>query len=309
MEAVQVHSRTFPPRPSITRDEQFGWCVSVAGGELLAVDEHLEDLARFKLPSDAIGVHGVRPDLGACVVSCHTRVALVDRSGSTAWEVSHPGWGGDSERGSAWFSADGQHVWAHVPTERDPDEWLLLNAASGAITGRSQLRCYSAGSDPIRHPDGEHIGLSVGEGQDGSETYFGRVEGGVPVVERFDDRSRVLAGFSQDGRFFLTTPHTDSAASVHRFPDGDVVARLEPDAALGPGDAFNFFGGFVGEDRVVLTSATASDVFLARAPYLTDVESMQLPMRRPDNLLVAISGGFLTSDWTTGETILWRLID
>ena len=255
------------------------------------------------------GYTGSGPTFGACVVSCQARVALVDRAGSTAWEVSHPGWGGDSERGSAWFSADGQHVWAHVPTERDPDEWLLLDAASGAVTGRSRLRCYSAGSDPIRHPDGQHLGLSVGEGQDGSETYFGHVQAGEPVVERFDDRSRVLAGFSQDGRFFLTTPHNTGAVSVHRFPDGAVVARLEPDAVVRPDEEFNFFGGFVDLDRVVLTSANGDDIFLAHAPSLTHAEAMRLPNRRADNLLVAISGGFLTSDWTTGETIIWQLND
>jgi hypothetical protein len=308
---VDVHldvSRRLAPRSALTRDENFGWCVDSADGDLLALDDRLRDIARFRLPEDALGKHGISPDRQTATVSARSRVVVVDRAGSTVWEVPHASWGGgDSQRGSCWFSADGRFVWAHVPTDDGPDEWLLLGAKSGTTAGRVRLSCYSAGSDVIRHPDGNHVGLSVGEGQDGSETYFGRVQGGSPAVDRLDDRSRVLVAFSPDGDRFLTTAHSSGPLQLHRSSDHAVVAALEPEAAFDGDDAFDFFGGFVGPELMLFTSVESDDVFVASVPDLGDVQRLQVPMRRAGDPLFVIPGGFLVSDPATGETTVWRL--
>lgn len=279
-----------------------------ADGDLIAIDHHLQDLARFRLPEDALGNHAIAPDLGLAAISGRSRVVAIDRAGRQVWEVPHPSWGrGDSERGACWFSADGQSVWAHVPTTNGPDEWHLLDA-KGRLRGRVPLSCYSAGSNVIRHPDGNRVGLSVGEGQDGSETYFGRLEDGQPVVERLDDRSRVLAAFSPDGDHFLTTPHTSGPIQLHRVSDRAVIASLDPESVFDDDeDAFDLFAGFVRQDLVLFTAAECDEVFVARVPTLDNIESIQVPDRGAGEFVAAIPDGLLASDWVSGQTTIWRL--
>jgi len=307
--AQLVVARTLPARSVVVRDERFGWVVGSPDGELRALDDRLADLARFRLPRDALGAHGVSPDLDVAAVAATSRVVAIDRAGNVVWEVAHLPWGrGGSERGSCWFSADGLYIWAHVPSNDGPDEWLLIDARDGALAGRSRLSCYSAGSRVIRHPDGRRVGLSVGEGQDGSETYFGWVADGEPIVERFDDRSRVLVAFSPDGRHFMTTPHSVGPIRLHRVSDGESVASLDPGDVL-PGDQpFDLYGGFVDGATVLFASPERDEVFTARLPDLDGVASIDLPIRRAGQFVGAFRGGVLTSDWATGETMVWRLV-
>ena len=308
MHVIRESSRRLEPRSEISRDDRFGWCVSSAGGDLTALDDELRDLARFRLPNDSLGTPAVSPDLRVAAISAESRVVVVGPEGLTTWEVPHPSWGrGDSERGSCWFSDDGRIVWAHVPTEDGPDEWLLIDAESGAISGRASLSCYSAGSSVIRHPDGIHVGMSVGEGQDGSETYFGRVEDDSPIVQRLDDRSRVLVSFSDDGAHFLTTPHSSGPLEIHSFPDGRVVGSVEPDATLEVDDEFDLFGGFIGPDLVLFTSVGRDDVVVSPAHDLGNSQVVPMPIARAGTFLWVVSGRFLVSDWLTGETTVWRL--
>ena len=307
MRAVLESSRRLPPRSVIARDEQFGWCVSSADGDLIGIDDHLQDLARFRLPEDALGSHAVSPDLRLAAISARSRVVAIDRTGRQVWEMPHPAWGrGDSDRGACWFSADGRYVWAHVPTASGPDEWLLLDA-KGGLLGTAPLSCHSAGSRVVRHPDANRVGLSVGEGQDGSETYFGRVDGGQPFVERLDDRSRVLVSFSPDGDYFLTTPHSIGPLQLHRVVDRTVVASLEPESAFDDEEAFDLFGGFVSEDLLLFTAEECDDVFVAQVPTLDNIESIAVPDRGAGEFVEAVPGGFLTSDWVSGQTTVWRL--
>jgi hypothetical protein len=183
----------------------------------------------------------------------------------------------------------------------------LIEASTGARVGQVPLACYSAGSSVIRHPDGNRVGLSVGEGQDGSETYFGLVKDGQPVVERLDDRSRVLAAFSPDGYYFLTTPHSEGALQLHRVSDGAVITSLDAEAALGAEDEFDYHGGFVDLSLVLFTAAERDEVFLAGVPDLDNVQTLTLSLKRAGELVEVFPGGFLTSDWTTGETALWHV--
>jgi hypothetical protein len=291
------------------RDERFGWVVTCPDNDLWAIDRRLADLARFRLPDDALGTHGIRPDLQIAAVSAKSRVVAIDRAGVVVWELPHPAWGrGDSERGSCWFSDDGLYVWAHVPTAHGPDEWLLLRTETGAVAGRSNLSCYSAGSRSIRHPDGVHVGLLVGEGQDGSNNYLGRVEGGTPTVDRLDDPSRVLVSFSPDGRYFMTTPHADGPIQIHRFSDRVVVGNLEPGAVFSGDEGFDFYGGFIDDEVVVLTARELDAILVATVPGFDEVHTVGLPIRRAGEFVDVFPGGLLTSDWNTGQTMTWRLV-
>jgi hypothetical protein len=242
-------------------------------------------------------------------VSAAARVVVIDRHGREQWAFHHPSWGrGDSERGSCWFSDDGVVVWAHVPTEDDPDEWVVLEARTGRLIVRAPLQCYAAGSDPIRHPDATFQGLSVGEGQDGSETYWGRLEDDHLVVHRLDDRSRVLIDVSPNGRWFLTTPHGDGPVQVHRVPDGDVVATLDPETVLDEDDGWDFFGGFFDDEMIVLTSSERDSLVVARSPGLDAWEVVPMPISRAGDGLRVAPGRILTAGWLDGVVDLWELV-
>ena len=218
-------------------DDHFGFSASLPTGKLIALDADLRNLASFPLPPDALGVHGVGPDLDRAVVSGKSRIVAIDQSGRELWQVPHQQWGGgdreggsgDSESGSCAFDSDAQLVWAHVPSARGADQLILIDAADGSMSGAVELACCAAGSRFIRHPNNVDIALEVGEGQDGSDIYLARVEGGAPSVRRVGDGTRVLAGFSLDGSMFLTVPHDDGPLLLHRFPEGEVIARREFD--------------------------------------------------------------------------------
>ena len=194
------------------------------------------------------------PDLEFVAISDRERVLLADRRGRTVWQFPHPAWGqGDSESGSCWVSPDGRHVWATTPAADGPDEWVVLDASSGRVLCVSPLQTMAAASTPIPHPDGQHVGLSVGEGQDGAEVYWGRWENGHEVVTRLDDRSRVLIDVRPSGGEFLTTPHSDSdgAIAIHEFPGGRVLARLSAADVLEEEDWFDFSAGYVSDDLIL----------------------------------------------------------
>ena len=308
VEIRRVAARQFAPSTYVWR-ELSGWAACSQDGPLTLLDDDLRDLVSFPLPSDAIGVHGVAPDGTTAVVSANARVVVIDRHGREQWAFHHPSWGrGDSERGSCWFSEDGLVVWAHVPTEDDPDEWVVLEARTGQLIARAQLQCYAAGSEPIRQREGAFQGLSVGEGQDGSETYWGRLEDDRLVVHRLDDRSRVLIDVSPDGRWFLTTPHGDGPVQVHRVPDGDVVATLDPEMVLDQDDGWDFFGGFYDDETIVLTSSEQDALIVARSPGLDAWEEVPMPTSRAGGGLRVTRGRVLTAGWLDGLVEVWELV-
>jgi hypothetical protein len=308
VEIRRIANRTLAPSTYIWR-ELSGWGARSPDGVLTLLDDDLEDVVSFPLPADAAGVDGIARDGTAAVVSANARVVVIDRHGQEQWAFHHPSWGrGDSERGSCWFSADGVEVWAHVPTEDDPDEWVVLEARTGRLIARAPLQCYAAGSDPIRHPDGSFQGLSVGEGQDGSESYWGRLEDDRLVVHRLDDRSRVLIDVSPNGRWFLTTPHGDGPVQVHRVPDGDVVATLGPETVLDQDDGWDFFGGFFDDETIVLTSSDQDALVVARSPGLDAWETVPMPISRAGDGLRVAPGRILTAGWLDGVVDLWELV-
>ncbi|GGQ35025.1 hypothetical protein GCM10010266_68020 [Streptomyces griseomycini] len=122
------------------------------------------------------------------------------------WPSSRAEYGGDRDHryvssGSAAFSADGAFVWArlHGPLAhgepdrgRGAEEWLVSHDADGTVLARARTGTAAAGSVHVAHPDPGQMGLTIGEGQEGSPLHWGRWDGQALAVERFNDEDRVL---------------------------------------------------------------------------------------------------------------------
>lgn len=58
------------------------------------------------------------------------------------------------------------------------DHWLVLDSGDGSVLPETSIDAVGVGAEHFRHPDGVHVGLSVGEGQDGALVFWGRIEHG-----------------------------------------------------------------------------------------------------------------------------------
>ncbi|WP_406379587.1 hypothetical protein [Streptomyces sp. NBC_01618] len=170
----------------------------------MAFDPDAGDAAeavRFPAPwPRRFGTANVSPDGGTAVFAGVHAVRCVDAAGATRWEVRHGCSSGECplihasfdeyaaddehaypDSGSAAVSADGKLVWAHVRgpfaddgEEADDDElWLVIDAADGRVLGRAATGTVASGSFHTPHPDPAQMGLSIGEGEEGSPALWG----------------------------------------------------------------------------------------------------------------------------------------
>lgn len=308
LEALQIAEADFGARAFANRLPEVGWLVTSGAGALSVVDERLVEVARFNRRSTWRGHHWVTPDLERAVLSERDRVSMIDAAGGEVWTTTHHPWGDrGSETGSCWISNDGRHVWATVPSADGPDEWWVLDAGDGRVLGKAPLSCYAAGSHPISHPDGRHVGLSVGEGQDGADVYWAWWEG-EPRVTRLNARDRVLCAVRPNGRDFLATPHGcgSKAITVHVFPGGEVRARLDPNGILEDGDWFDFQAGYVTNDVVLVGSVEGERHFALAADTLAPVDEVAYPTNAAKGgISTSGRGTWLTADYLTGRHQLW----
>jgi hypothetical protein len=188
---------------------------------------------------------------------------------------------------------------------------MVIDAAGGRVLGSSPLRCRAAGSHPVPHPDGRHVGLSVGEGQDGAEIYWGHWEDDRPVVERLDDRSRVLMDVRPSGTGYLTTPHpSGESIALHEFPSGRVFASLAESAVLEQDDYFDLPAGYVNDEMVLVASVVRQEHLLLGAQTLAPVGVVAYPpAHAKDCVTPSGRGTWMTSDYVSGNHHLWRLAE
>jgi hypothetical protein len=311
--AERIASAALPPKSFARRLPGVGWIVQTPRPDVVILDERLIEVKRFTLSSAWRASHWVTPDLAFLAVSDRAAVLLADDRGRVVWRTAHHPWGGgDSESGSCWVSPDGEHLWATTPTPTGADQWLVLDSSDGRILGSTQLQCYAAGSNPIPHPDRRHVGLSVGEGQDGSEVYWGRWDDGRPVVLRLDDRSRVLTDVRPSGGQYLTTPHSNLSGRivVHAFPNGRVVGELSPEGLIAENDWFDFAAGYISEDLILVGSTEEQKHIVLSADSLAPIGTVEYPTgSAKEDITTTGMGAWLTSDYLSGRHELWRLGD
>ncbi|MFI6645674.1 hypothetical protein [Streptomyces sp. NPDC050504] len=205
------------------------------------------------------GTWEVAPDAGLAVFAGVHAVCAVEPSGAVRWEVRHgcrysgcrdihESYAEYADRpdhrypesGSVGFSADGRLVWAHIhgplpEGELFPDtadEWLVIDAGTGRVLGRTDARAGAAGSLHFPHPtDPRQMALSIGEGQDGASLRWGRWDGRALTVDCLDD-DLCLLGLSPSGDRLMTVSHDQDSLAVRtvRGSRGAAVDRLEWDA-------------------------------------------------------------------------------
>ena len=219
----------------------------------------ITDAANLKPDSCAVA-----PDLSRAVYATPNRVNCIDRDGSTLWQLDFPP--ASSERPNAFnrcdFSLDGRVVWVYRPdgmarNDAGADRWLAVDTGTGHILAQADLGSVGHGGEHIAHPDGVHMLLDVGEGQDGARVYRGRLDGDRIELFEYEWGNRVLVSTTSDGSHLMTVDHDNTDAAFHTYPDGAVVARV-PIQALGyePFEAFiEYAGGYIDGSTAVVTVA------------------------------------------------------
>lgn len=285
------------------------------------------------------------PDAQFVVVCDQRELRAVNADGTVRWRLEHPCWGCAGaidhrsepacrgiDGGSAYVSADGAVVWAHVVSEWDEDDesgeqLLVLDAATGAVLGSAGLGGGTAGSGLLLHPDGRQAVLSVGFGQDGSACLLGRWDGTSLTLTEFEDTDRIAVDLDPDGGLLLTTPHSDRYLALYQVPEtnwsvrlaaadvadhvaANVVADVAADQDVSVG--WDYAGAFVDADTFIAVLDTHSPEHL-RAHWLLDRASGPLgPVAYPGSSAGEMVGlvGLGEGSWATvddqGSVRLWR---
>ncbi|MEW1635178.1 hypothetical protein AB0469_13975 [Streptomyces sp. NPDC093801] len=226
------------------------------------------------------GVPSVSPDGSFAVFSGQRAVRAVGAGGELLWEYRHACWGpelghphsGDeqevcrgSEHGSCRVSDDGRLVWAHVVTGDGEDDWqelwVVLDARDGRELARVPLDSAAEGSHHLSHPDGIHMGLSIGMGQDGVLLHWARWDGErLTEWDLNENLDRILIDVHPGHAGYLTVEHYGSDLELHAL-DGDVLASAEPeDGAAGAPASWDYGCGFV-DAGTVIASVPDDDEF------------------------------------------------
>jgi hypothetical protein len=171
-------------------------------------------------------------------ISTSDFLVCLDRAGVELWRFDFgPGNGVvGSARTNCRFSLDGNVVWLYRPDlysgHGETDRWFALDAADGAILGDAALPTVGGhGGSQLIHPDGVHVFLQVGCGQDGCFVFKGWIEGGVtsvpwPVGEGSDHRDRWIAALSPDGGQIMAFECDDEVVTFRDCASGAVQWQI-----------------------------------------------------------------------------------
>ncbi|GIJ99684.1 hypothetical protein Aspvir_003685 [Aspergillus viridinutans] len=229
----------------------------------------LEPAATYRVESSGKElIHAVAPNLDRAVYITSHSVVCISQNSDLLWRY-------DLEPRSTQryvphsncvFSLDGAWVWVYRPdamADRGPDILVVLRAETGEEVARTELDSVGQGARLALHPDGRHILLDVGEGQDGVKLYRAALTGGDIDLHSYGWDDRCLVDLSPDGRRFMTVHHSRYDIAFHVFPRGEVVLRL-PVEAFGyeygdDGACTHWNGGFLNADIAVITIAGEKD--------------------------------------------------
>ncbi|MEV8529046.1 hypothetical protein AB0451_33680 [Streptomyces sp. NPDC052000] len=321
--------------------------------EVVAVDVDQPDAgqgAEIRFPAPwprRFGTVTVSPERDAAVFAGVHAVRSVDATGATRWEVRHGCWGGcpllhvsfdeyadDSDHlyadsGSAAVSADGELVWSHVRgplasdgnTEDDQELWVVLDAVAGRAVGRVNTGTVASCSEHTSHPDPSQMGLSLGEGEEGSPVLWGRWDGQQVTAEQIGTE-RILLAVSPSGRRLLTVPVGQWSLSLHQLEHSSKVAReldatdavpAHPQTTGKDRVYWDFEAAFVDEDTIVAGTSECDAQYGSVRHWLVDVKGMDLlgeisypvPVSAPAR---AAGGGRWYTISKDGTTVrLWEL--
>lgn len=179
---------------------------------------------------DEILHHHAAPDLGHAVYTTRNSVVCIGRNGDLLWcyELEPHSTVLHGHIPDCVFSLDGTMVWVYRPdaiANRGDDKWVVLSADTGEVVAEVFLGTVGHAGRHVQHPDGRHVLLDVGEGQDGTRIFRATVTGDHFDFYMYEWVDRVLMDIGRDGRYFMTVPYTRLDVAFHAFPDGEVVLR------------------------------------------------------------------------------------
>jgi hypothetical protein len=281
-------------------------------GELLVVDHQLQPLWRLQVPAAAgwDGIHAVAGDLSLAALSLEEHVLLLDGAGRQLALLPHQPTG-PYDQGCCVFADDGRHLWATVTWvdvihEVPPrlgeggDELWLIDLATRSVVDRRRLDTGAAVCLPVRHPDGQTIGLCLIEAEEGgSDLFWARVDGGRISLRHSPDRHHIQVAVHPGGGEYLTTPNIDAGAANelrrHRFVDDQPIEALPLPAsvALGQEVWWDDYAGYL-TDELILAGTTGPErhVLVQRQPL-----RLLASVAYPAGLVVSLGGRKLADGW------------
>jgi hypothetical protein len=267
--------------------------------ELLVVDAELEPTWHMRLPSAWGGRHAVTESLSRVALSLRDEVLLLTGAGDEVARLAHPAWGrGASESGCCRFSHDQQYLWATAPTQGGSDELWLVDANEGQLLDRRPLDAWCAGCDSVEHPDKRTIGLSIGEGQEGSFIRWAHPERGRIELRISQTIDRVLVDVHPTGTEYLSTPHGNTEADElmrHRFVDDGPLGSLSAWDAFPFGGEWDLSAGYLTHDLILAGVAPSERHLLVQREPMALLGAIGYPgSSTPGEIVSPRAGTWLT---------------
>ncbi|MEU6194564.1 hypothetical protein [Streptomyces sp. NPDC047061] len=235
-----------------------------------------------------------------------------------------------SDSGSVALPSDGRLVWAHLigplgadeVTEDKEELWVVLDTVTGEVLGRVNTKTVASNSEHTTHPDPTQMGLSIGEGEEGSPVLWGRWDGQQLIAEQIGIE-RVLLDVSPGGQHLLTVPVGQWSLSLHQVEDGSLLRELSaqdnlpthPQSTGGDRVYWDYGAAFVNEDLIVAGTSECDVRYGTVRHWLVDVPGMSLqdeisypfPVWGPAHS--AGGGAWYTVSKDRTSVNLWQLAD
>jgi hypothetical protein len=309
-----------------------------SGHRLVLLDRALAPVARVPAPSSDGGLGwAVSADGSLAAVAGLDRTVVMAADGTVAWQresvIKRQGL---PQTPAVHIGRDGR-LWLYVP---DGDHIAVLDARTGEEIDRTGLSSCIGAGEFVAHTDGVHLGLSVAQGQDGTNSYWLHLDEGRIIVRELPGET--LAGVAPSGVHYLDLPHLGAQLAIRRFTDDHILAscagnripgfELHDRPALGegaygaPGLASWLWpsgyrpndgaGAYLDDDHVLIGVFTAAyDKDETELHLVLSTQSLRWvatvdygrPGPPPSNSIVpGHDGRWLTYDWQAGLATLWE---
>ncbi|WP_030264589.1 hypothetical protein [Streptomyces sp. NRRL B-24484] len=205
--------------------------------------------------------HAVSADLRRAYYATLDAVVCVTAEGAELWRSEFAPRSEErfGHRPGCALSSDGGLLWVYRPDamagRNRPDQWVAVDAGTGATVARADLQTVGHGGSHLLHPADGRMLLDVGEGQDGTVIHRASVADGRMELFGYPWTDRCLMDLSPDGRHFMTVDHEQADVAVHGYPGGDVGFTLTVDAfGHDPEEVcVEWSGGYLTPDTLVVT--------------------------------------------------------
>jgi hypothetical protein len=215
------------------------------------------------LPVEA-GAVAIHPSGDLLAIASRTELILADLTGTIVLRRTHRAWK-DWEGGDVVFLGDGSRVLAVLPAD-GAARLVLLQGGSGKVIAEAEVSVpEEAGFFLLRTPLEETWGLWAGAGQDGQWSHWVRIERDrltIQGIEALTGKEHGPVQVDGPGREFLV--EADGGLERRRFPDGKLLARLEPPE--GEDFAFSEPCHLASGRALVMNAATSQLHVVALAP-------------------------------------------